>query len=40
MVPLLRGFIINERETTEKVAKLSEPVATQTFSLNRLGYSC
>lgn len=36
MVPLLRGFITNERETTEKVAKLGEPVATQTFSLNRL----
>ncbi len=36
MVPLLRGFIINERETNEKVAKLGEPVATQVFSLNRL----
>ncbi len=36
MVPLLRGLIINERHTTEKVAKLGEPVATQAFSLNRL----
>ncbi|MBA3858265.1 MAG: hypothetical protein C0507_15280 [Cyanobacteria bacterium PR.3.49] len=36
MVPLLRGLIVNERHTTEKVAKLGEPVATQAFSLNRL----
>jgi outer membrane protein TolC len=35
-VPLLRGFIINERETNEKLAKIGEPVATQAFSLNRL----
>ncbi len=36
MVPLLRGLIVNEKHTTEKVAKLGEPVATQAFSLNRL----
>jgi len=35
-VPLLRGFIVNERETNEKLAKIGEPVATQNFSLNRL----
>ncbi|MBY0549522.1 MAG: TolC family protein [Candidatus Obscuribacterales bacterium] len=35
-VPLLRGLIVNERETNEKVAKIEEPVATQTFSLTRL----
>lgn len=35
-VPLLRGFIVNERQTNEKLAKIGEPVATQAFSLNRL----
>lgn len=35
-VPLMRGLIVNEKETTEKVAKIEEPVATQTFSLTRL----
>lgn len=35
-VPLMRGLIVNERETNEKLAKIEEPVATQTFSLTRL----
>lgn len=35
-VPLLRGLIVNERETTEKVAKLGEPLATQNFTQVRL----
>ncbi len=35
-VPLLRGFIVNERETNEKLAKIGEPIATQAFSLTRI----
>ncbi len=35
-MPLLRGLVINERETNEKVAKIGEPVATQFFTLSRL----
>ncbi len=36
MVPLMRGLIVNEKETNEKIAKIEEPVATQVFSLTRL----
>lgn len=36
MVPVLRGLFVNERETNERIAKIEEPVATQTFSLTRL----
>lgn len=35
-VPLMRGLFINERNIAEKVAKIGEPLATQTFSLTRL----
>lgn len=35
-VPLLRGLVVNERNTAEKIAKIGEPVATQNFSLTRL----
>lgn len=35
-VPLLRGLIVNERENTEKVAKIGEPLATQNFTQVRL----
>ncbi len=35
-VPLARGLFINEKATTEKIAKLGEPLATQTFSQTRL----
>lgn len=35
-VPVLRGLIVNEKETNEKVAKIEEPVATQVYSLTRL----
>lgn len=36
MVPLMRGLFVNERLTTEKIAKVGEPLATQSFSLTRL----
>lgn len=36
MVPLMRGLFINEKLTNEKIAKVGEPLATQSFSLTRL----
>lgn len=35
-IPLLRGLWINERNTTEKIAKIGEPLATQNFTQTRL----
>ncbi len=36
MVPLARGLWINERNINEKIAKIGEPLATQTFTQTRL----